>query len=298
MCLVQFDFSCKDDLYQLYSDMPELPEVETTKRGIAPHVRDKKIQRVDVRQTQLRWPINVDLDRTLSGKILKNISRRAKYLLLEFENGYVLIHLGMSGCLCFVNPEFVQIKHAHVDFVFEDNLILRFIDPRRFGAVLWLGDNPRTHSLICRLGPEPFSSEFNGEYLFDISRGKTRSVKSMIMDQHVVTGVGNIYATEVLFLAGIHPTKAAGDLDLEACNRLCQQVQIVLQQAIAKGGTTLRDFAKADGKPGYFQQQLFVYGRKNLPCIRCKQILEEVKVNNRSSVYCRVCQPLDAIYTP
>ena len=271
--------------------MPELPEVETTKRGLAPQIVGKTIHCVVVRQPRLRWPINLDLNHQLSGASVQTITRRAKYLLFAFQSGSLLIHLGMSGHLCIVDAQRAPSTHAHVDFVFKHGKILRYIDPRRFGAILWLGADYLSHPLLHKLGPEPFAAAFHGSYLFERSRGKTRSIKNMLMDQQIVTGVGNIYATEALFAAKIHPARPAGELSLADYQRLCTQVKQILEQAVAQGGTTLRDFAKADGKPGYFQQQLRVYGRNGLPCVHCQQTLEMIKLNNRASVYCRVCQP-------
>ncbi len=270
--------------------MPELPEVETTRRGITPHIIRQKIQQVIVRQPKLRWPIPEDLAQLLANAFLLNIERRAKYLLFKFETGYVLIHLGMSGSLRIIDTNAPVEKHDHIDFVFYNNKTLRLTDPRRFGAVLWLGESPYLHSLLNKLGPEPFSDTFNGNYLYQLSRGRKLVVKQFIMNQQIVAGVGNIYANEALYLSGIRPSLAAGRISCKRYQNLSEHIKKVLQQAITQGGTTLRDFVGSDGKPGYFKQQLNVYGRSGLPCPKCTQSLKEVKIGNRSTVFCENCQ--------
>ncbi len=270
--------------------MPELPEVETTCRGIAPHIQHKHVTDVIIRQSGLRWPVPNDLKQQLIGHPVNEISRRGKYLLLHFVNGTVIIHLGMSGNLRIVTPDQPVKKHDHVDIVFTDNTILRFNDPRRFGCVLWTEQPVEQHSLLSKLGPEPLSDNFNVEYLHQQAKGKKTAVKSLLMDSHVVVGVGNIYANEALFMAGIHPTRAAGRISLTRYKVLTDKIKIVLRQAIEQGGTTLKDFVNEAGKPGYFQQQLNVYGRVNQPCINCQQTLKEIRLNNRSTVYCPHCQ--------
>ncbi|ARU54445.1 MAG: bifunctional DNA-formamidopyrimidine glycosylase/DNA-(apurinic or apyrimidinic site) lyase [Pseudomonadales bacterium] len=269
--------------------MPELPEVETTKRGIAPHILSKSVTDVCIRQPKLRWPIPDDLAERLNQARLLNIHRRAKYLLLQFDPGWLLIHLGMSGSLRIVDPNQLPEKHDHVDIHFA-NTVLRFRDPRRFGAVLWLGDTPEDSPLLSKLGPEPLAEAFNGDYLYARSRGKTATVKQFIMDQAVVTGIGNIYATEALFLSGIKPTRAAGQISRERYQKLSQNAKSILEKAIDQGGTTLKDFVGSDGKPGYFKQELLAYGRKGLPCVTCETELTEVRLGNRSTVYCKRCQ--------
>jgi len=270
--------------------MPELPEVETTRQGITPHIIKQKIQSVIIRQPKLRWPVPEDLPQILANTILHEIKRRAKYLLFDFGSGYTLIHLGMSGSLRIVETNDVAEKHDHIDFVFQNKRTLRLTDPRRFGAVLWLGKSPYLHSLLNKLGPEPFSENFNGQYLHKLSRNRKLTVKQFIMDQQVVAGVGNIYANEALYLSGIRPSLAAGRISCKRYQNLSEQINNVLKQAIEQGGTTLRDFVGSDGKPGYFSQQLNVYGRSELPCPKCSQALKELKIGNRSTVFCQNCQ--------
>ena len=270
--------------------MPELPEVETTRRGIAPHIEGRSLVRVLVRQPQLRWPVpEADLQQLPPARLV-SVQRRAKYLLLEFGKGTVLLHLGMSGSLRIVEQQEAVGRHDHLDLLFDNDLTLRLTDPRRFGAVLWLGASPREHPLLAKLGPEPFSDEFTGSYLYDRSRSRKLPVKQFIMDQQIVTGAGNIYASEALFHSGIRPTRPAGRISLLRYQRLADAIKETLAQAIALGGTTLRDFVGSDGKPGYFQQQLHVYGRTGLPCNRCGRPLQETRLGNRSSVYCSHCQ--------
>ena len=271
--------------------MPELPEVETTRRGIASHITGKRVSALTVRHPTLRWPIPTDLMQHLHGQVLHNIDRRAKYLLFNFESGCLLIHLGMSGSLRLITTDTPPAKHDHVDIVFEPNCILRYTDPRRFGAILWLGQNPEQHALLKKLGPEPLSDAFTGEHLFKLSRNRKLAVKQFIMDQSIVTGTGNIYANEALFASGIRPTCAIGSISLAQYQILATHIKHILTAAIAQGGTTLRNFTDSDGKPGYFKQQLHVYGRTGLPCSQCQEILQEVRISGRSSVFCAHCQP-------
>lgn len=270
--------------------MPELPEVETTVRGISPHIIGLRISGVIVRHYQLRWPIPDDLSHLISKRKLARITRRAKYLLFHFEHGVLLIHLGMSGSLRLVTPNTKLAKHDHLDLEFDHLWCLRLNDPRRFGAVLWLGPEPVQHPLILKLGIEPLSNAFTGRYLYQKSRQKQQAVKLYIMDQSIVTGVGNIYANEALFRAGIHPKRAAGRIALKRYQRLSEEIKHTLNSAIQAGGTTLRDFVGGDGKPGYFQQQLYVYGKAGQPCPQCLTPLKEIRLSNRSSVYCGACQ--------
>lgn len=272
------------------SPMPELPEVETTCRGIAPHIEGKIIRHVIVRQPKLRWPVPESLAQALTGQCIQSVSRRAKYLLLAAHSGTVLLHLGMSGSLRIQSADQAVGKHDHVDFVFDDGTVLRFNDPRRFGAVLWTTQPVAEHPLIKDLGPEPLLADFNGELLYALSRNRKVAVKSFIMDSHIVVGVGNIYANEALFMSGILPTRHAGKVSLARYQKLAECIAVVLRQAIEQGGTTLRDFVNEAGKPGYFQQQLRVYGRAGLPCISCKQPLTEIRIANRSTVFCSACQ--------
>ncbi len=270
--------------------MPELPEVETTRRGIAPLLEGQRLNRIIVRQQQLRWPVPTDLADHLVQNRLIEITRRAKYLLFRFEAGVLLIHLGMSGSLRIVSEDNNAGKHDHVDFVFRNGRTLRLTDPRRFGAVLWLGREPDTHPLLNKLGPEPLSEQFTSDWLYNRSRNRTIAVKQFIMDQRTVTGVGNIYANEALFTAAIRPSTAAGKLSRRRYQHLAQAIKTTLHAAIKQGGTTLRDFVGGDGKPGYFQQQLNVYGRAGLPCPNCRTPLKEIKQSGRSTVFCTHCQ--------
>lgn len=271
--------------------MPELPEVETSRRGIAPHIRGKTFKQVVIRQAQLRWPVPVAiLNQALPGQRLIEVDRRGKYLLLKTATGTILLHLGMSGNLRITHPNTELKKHDHIDFVFSDGTILRFNDQRRFGAVLWTDSQPEHHALLADLGPEPLSGQFTAEYLLSRSRERRLPLKSLIMDSHVVVGVGNIYASESLFLAGLHPNRPAGDLNLSDCERLVDAVKTILQWAIDQGGTTLRDFLNHQGKPGYFQQSLSVYGRKDQPCINCAQPIRQLKIGQRASYFCQNCQ--------
>ncbi len=270
--------------------MPELPEVETTCRGIRPHIVRQTIDAVIIRQHQLRWPVPDDLPRCLPNQPVIEVSRRAKYLLLTFPTGTLLLHLGMSGSLRIVDPQIVAGKHDHVDFVFHHRKILRFNDPRKFGAVLWTTDPIAHHPLLRNLGPEPLSTEFTGDYLHQQAQKRTMAVKNFIMNNAIVVGVGNIYASEALFLAGIHPNRPAGRIALKRYRKLADSIQAVLTQAIAQGGTTLKDFVNEQGKPGYFQQSLNVYGQSGHPCPHCHNPIQSVKIGQRSSFYCSRCQ--------
>ncbi|WP_394753404.1 bifunctional DNA-formamidopyrimidine glycosylase/DNA-(apurinic or apyrimidinic site) lyase [Crenothrix sp.] len=271
--------------------MPELPEVETVCRGVAPHIIGQTIQKVIVRQPSLRWPVPSTLGNSLTGVTVQSVSRRAKYLLIATDQGTLIIHLGMSGSLRIVDSQQALKTHDHIDFVFADNIIMRYNDPRRFGAVLWTNEPIGEHKLLKDLGPEPLLIYFTGEYLHTQSKNRKVPVKSFIMDSHVVVGVGNIYANEALFMAGIHPLKHAGQISLAEYNKLSDCIRTALANAIQQGGTTLRDFVNEAGKPGYFQQQLRVYGRAGLPCVSCQQLLQEVRLSNRSTVFCVSCQP-------
>jgi formamidopyrimidine-DNA glycosylase len=269
--------------------MPELPEVETTLRGISPHIIGRDITEVVIRQPRLRWPIPEELSKKIAQQTLLSISRRGKYLLFEFATGHALIHLGMSGSLRIVEKNIPPSVHDHVDWVF-DNIVLRYHDPRRFGCVLWIEENPLQHKLLASLGPEPLLNEFTAEYLFARSRKRKQPVKQFIMDSHLVVGVGNIYANESLFMAKIKPLRKAGALTRTQCELLVTKIQQVLARSITQGGTTLRDFVGGDGKPGYFKQQLLVYGRGGEPCVDCGKALKEIRMADRSTVYCVDCQ--------
>ncbi len=269
--------------------MPELPEVETTRRGIAPHCEGQRISKVTVRNASLRWPVPADLAQRLEGEIIRTVDRRAKYLFLNLDAGTVIVHLGMSGSLRIIADQAPPLTHDHIDVQLHNGVVLRFNDPRRFGCWLW-SDAAEAHPLIANLGPEPLSPEFNGPMLYRLSRGKKTPVKSFVMDNHVVVGVGNIYANEALFKAGIHPRRQAGRISLDRYHLLAEAIRETLSAAILMGGTTLRDFVNSDGKPGYFAQSLLVYGRTGEPCPECQAVLKEIRMNNRSTVYCPRCQ--------
>jgi len=269
--------------------VPELPEVETTRRGIAPYCEGQTVSQVTVRNGSLRWPVPEDLAEQMEGQVIRTVDRRAKYLFLNLDHGTAIVHLGMSGSLRVITDSTPEQKHDHIDLVLHSGVILRFNDPRRFGCWLWSG-SAATHPLIANLGPEPLSPEFNGRMLFQLSRGKNTPVKSFIMDSHVVVGVGNIYANEALFKAGIHPRRKAGRISFDRYQRLVEAIRETLSAAILMGGTTLRDFVNSDGKPGYFAQSLLVYGRSGEPCPECEAPLKEIRMSGRSTVYCSRCQ--------
>jgi formamidopyrimidine-DNA glycosylase len=269
--------------------MPELPEVETTRRGIAPHISGKRVKALYVRQPKLRWPVP-DTIHQAEGKKLQAVERRGKYLLFRFNNGTIIAHLGMSGSMRITQKDEPPLFHDHVDMVCGDGTTLRYCDPRRFGAWLWTEDDPLHHPLIEKLGPEPLTDEFNVDYLLAKAKGRKSSIKTFIMDSHMVVGVGNIYANEALFMAGVHPKRAAGRVSRARYEKLVQAIKTVLTDAIDMGGTTLRDFVGGDGKPGYFQQTLRVYGRAGELCRSCNTALTEVRIGQRSTVYCKLCQ--------
>ena len=269
--------------------MPELPEVETTRCGIIPHIKGRKISTVVVRQRKLRWPIPHNLKQLLKNQHINDIQRRAKYLLFAMENGTIILHLGMSGSLRIVPSHTPPQKHDHADFVLGEK-ILRFHDPRRFGAILWTRHDPLQHKLLRTLGPEPLSDGFNGQYLYAQAASRKVHVKSFIMNSHTVVGVGNIYASEALFLSGIHPQRAAGKVSKSRYECLARNIKSVLNAAIDVGGTSLRDFVSAEGKPGYFTNQLNVYNKKGQPCPVCKTAIQVRRVGQRSSFFCTQCQ--------
>lgn len=272
--------------------MPELPEVETTLQGIKPALSGQTVETAIIRHPKLRWPVPRTLPALLSGQKILSARRRAKYLLLEFQKGTLVIHLGMSGCLRLLPPPSPPAgKHDHVDIVLRQGTVLRYCDPRRFGAILWTSEPPEKHPLLSSLGPEPFDRSFSGQYLLEKAKGKTVAIKPFIMNNRIVVGVGNIYATEALYLAGIHPATPAGYLSIQSLRRLASVIRRVLSAAIKKGGTTLRDFARADGKPGYFSQTLKVYGRTGLPCVRCKTTVQAMQLGQRNTAFCPHCQP-------
>jgi formamidopyrimidine-DNA glycosylase len=270
--------------------MPELPEVETTRRGVEPYSRGAVVTRLAVRESRLRWPVPEMLPGLLKGQKINAVERRAKYLLFHTAAGSLLVHLGMSGSLRVVlTPDEAPGRHDHIDLLLDSGACLRFNDPRRFGCFLW---QPRgqLHPLLSHLGPEPLSQDFHGEVLYQRSRGRSGPVKNFIMDGKVVVGVGNIYANEALFLSGIRPDRAARRISRNRYERLAENIKQVLTNAISQGGTTLRDFVGGDGKPGYFAQQLYVYGREGQDCKICGGQLRERRLSQRSSVYCVTCQ--------
>lgn len=268
--------------------MPELPEVETSRLGILPHLKDRYIKEIIIRQPKLRWPVDAALNACRGNKIL-DVQRRAKYLLVKLSEGWIVIHLGMSGRLRIVTSSDNIGKHDHIDLVMEGNVILRYTDPRRFGAWLWcehLSDLPQ----LQRLGPEPLLDEFTASYLLEQLKRRKIPIKNAIMHSQIVVGVGNIYASESLFMAQIHPEKPASELSETECERLVTAIKTVLRCSIAQGGTTLKDFLQSDGKPGYFVQQLRVYGKANQGCPACKHTIKAKKIGQRTTFYCSVCQ--------
>ena len=268
--------------------MPELPEVETTRSGVAPLIVGSTLTAVRVREPRLRWP--VDLPADLPGQRLQRLERRAKYLLFGFENGWLILHLGMSGSLRVLPVGTPYLKHDHLDLVLDEQRSLRLNDPRRFGSVHWQQGDPATHWLLKNLGIEPLDTEFDGAYLKSRARGRRVAVKNFIMDGRVVVGVGNIYANEALFLAGIRPTVAANRVSAAGYAELAGRIRHVLAAAIQMGGTTLRDFVNQDGNPGYFKQSLNVYDRAGLPCVVCGTPLTAIRLGQRATVFCRKCQ--------
>lgn len=269
--------------------MPELPEVETIRRGLAPLIANQRVARLTVREKRLRWPIASGLDRSVEGQQIRSIGRRAKYLLLELETGYLVIHLGMSGSLRYLEEATPPLKHDHYDIHLAGGGLIRYNDPRRFGS-LHLTPSPETHPLLRALGPEPLSSDFNGDYLWRQSRGRKVGIKQLIMNGRIVVGVGNIYANEALFGAGIRPTRPAGRIARHRIDRLCTEIRAVLEAALLSGGTTLRDFVGSDGRPGYFRQSLSVYERAGLACLRCGDTIRRRVIGQRASYYCPACQ--------
>ena len=268
--------------------MPELPEVETTKNGISPYLKGFTIERIVVRQPKLRWSVSPELTQISQQKVTA-LSRRAKYLIIHTEQGYIIGHLGMSGSVRIVPHNSPIDKHDHLDIVMNNGKLMRYNDPRRFGAWLWTANLEEFH-LFLKLGPEPLSEQFNADYLFNKSRQKTTAIKTFIMDNAIVVGVGNIYANESLFLCGLHPSKATGKLTNAQCELLVSTIKQVLSNAIEQGGTTLKDFLQPDGRPGYFAQQLLVYGNKDKPCPKCGAKIESLVIGQRKSFYCPKCQ--------
>ncbi len=295
--------------------MPELPEVETTLRGIAPHLQHQSVSDVVIRNPNLRWPIPDDLPQLLRGHTVRGLQRRAKYLLIQFDHGTLILHLGMSGSLRILPHGTPPEKHDHFDLVLGNGKLMRLRDPRRFGAVLWHEGDVFKHPLLAHLGPEPLTVgaasaakilrqqagsyniespgkqyDFDADYLYNATRSRSAAIKLAIMDNRVVVGVGNIYANEALFRAGIRPQLAANKLSRPRCALLVQSIQEVLREAIQQGGSTLRDFIHSDGSSGYFQQHYFVYGRAGEACKRCGAPIKQIKQGQRSSFYCASCQ--------
>jgi len=270
--------------------MPELPEVETTRRGIRPALRGRTITAFALREPRLRWPVDPDLVRELPGQYVRDVRRRAKYLLIDLDRGTLIAHLGMSGSLRVLPPAAVLKTHDHYDLLLDSGRCLRFNDPRRFGSLVYVRGAPDAHPLLAGLGPEPLGKDFDGDYLSSLARGRRVSIKQFLMDQRVVVGVGNIYASEALFCAGIHPRRAAGRVSAARLDRLVESVREVLGEAIRQGGTTLRDYVSADGSPGYFRQKLYVYERSGEPCRRCGAAVRHLVQGQRSTYFCPGCQ--------
>jgi formamidopyrimidine-DNA glycosylase len=270
--------------------MPELPEVETTRRGLLPHVVGRSIQDVVVRNPNLRWPVPRDLRRRLRGERVRDVRRRGKYLLFDLPRGHLLVHLGMSGRLTVVPARSAPRKHDHVDLVLDDGRALRYHDARRFGAVLWLDSPAEDHALLSGLGLEPLEASFSGDALRARAKGRRVSIKQFLMNSAIVTGVGNIYASEALFHAGIHPSRSAGGISRPRWERLAKSIRSTLESAIDSGGSTLRDFVTIDGRPGEFQHRHAVYGRAGKACPTCKGKIRSLRQGQRSTFYCPRCQ--------
>jgi formamidopyrimidine-DNA glycosylase len=272
------------------SFMPELPEVETTRRGIAASLAGRRIVSVVVRERRLRWPLPRGFERSLEGRRISSVRRRAKYLLIDTDGGTLIAHLGMSGSLRVLDAGTAAVGHDHVDLVLDSGRCLRFNDPRRFGCLQWVEGDPGDHPLLARLGPEPLDDGFDGDTLWRAARGRRVAIKPFIMNAQVVVGVGNIYASEALFGAGIRPGTQARRVSRERMAALAKSIREVLSEAIKVGGTTLRDYVNPDGMPGYFRQKLFVYERAGEPCRKCRMPIRHVVMGQRSTYYCPVCQ--------
>jgi formamidopyrimidine-DNA glycosylase len=270
--------------------MPELPEVETTRRGLEPHLAGQTILRLTIHDHRLRWPVDARLPQILAGQRVESVERRAKYLLLRLTQGTLLWHLGMSGSLRVVPTDLPADAHDHIDLALTSGQTVRFNDPRRFGSLIYVTGNPLIHPLLAKLAPEPFDAAFDAQYLWNISRRRKISVKQLIMNGHVVTGVGNIYASEVLFQSGIRPRRPGRSLTRAEAARLVAAIRKVLNKAIRVGGTTLRDYVNPDGNPGYFRQKLFVYERAGEACRNCETLIRSFTQGQRSTYYCPTCQ--------
>ena len=270
--------------------MPELPEVETTRRGIEPSLRGRRIVALEVRDRRLRWPLPRGLERRVTGRRILGVRRRAKYLLIDTDGGTLIAHLGMSGSLRVVGAGAPIRTHDHFDLVLDSGRCLRFNDPRRFGSLHWVAGDPSSHPLLARLGPEPLGPDFDGDYLWSRARGRRVAIKLFIMNSQVVVGVGNIYASEALFRAGIRPGTQARRVSRERMRALAAAIREVLSEAIAVGGTTLRDYVNPDGTPGYFRQKLYVYERAGEPCRCCGTPIRHYVQGQRSTYFCPTCQ--------
>lgn len=270
--------------------MPELPEVETTRRGVAPLLAGRRVSGVNIRDPRLRQPVPPTLPRRLQGLRLTAVERRGKYLLFRFEPGTLIVHLGMSGSLRVVAPDTALKKHDHVEIIFDSRYSLRLHDPRRFGLMVWTDQAPENHALLRRLGPEPWDTAFNAATLYQRARGRRAAVKNFIMDSRIVVGIGNIYASEALYRARVHPNRGAGRISRERYARIVAAVREVLEDALTAGGTTLRDFVNSDGEPGYFRLQLKVYGRAGEACACNTGVIRQRTIGQRSSFYCPRCQ--------
>ncbi|MDN5751685.1 MAG: bifunctional DNA-formamidopyrimidine glycosylase/DNA-(apurinic or apyrimidinic site) lyase [Nitrosospira sp.] len=270
--------------------MPELPEVEVIRRGVAPHLQGRRLVGATVRNQNLRWPVPHDLGRTLCGLEIGEVMRRGKYLLFDCGKGTLILHLGMSGSLRLLPADTPPQKHDHVDLVLDNGMILRLKDPRRFGAILWETTDVTRHALLAQLGPEPLTTAFNGNLLYKKTRGRSAGIKEVLMNSRIVAGIGNIYASEALFRARIDPTTAAGRIGVRRYEKLARAIKETLNLAIEAGGSSLRDFVNSDGNPGRFQQQYWVYRRTGQPCRKCGAAITQTRQGQRSSFYCSHCQ--------
>lgn len=270
--------------------MPELPEVETTRRGIVASVSGRVIERIVVREPRLRWRVPRELPVAAAGQRVRDLRRRAKYLLFDLEHGTMILHLGMSGSLRLIPYAAAPLLHDHVDIVLDSGICLRFNDPRRFGSLLWTTDDPLSHPLLKSLAPEPLSEQFDGAYLAQAAKGRRVAIKQLLMNSQLVVGVGNIYASEALFRAGIRPRRLAGRIKRVEFEALANSVKAVLHDAIRAGGTTLRDYVNPEGMPGYFRQQLYVYERGGEPCRLCRTPIRHFVQGQRSTYFCPQCQ--------
>jgi formamidopyrimidine-DNA glycosylase len=270
--------------------MPELPEVETVRRGLAPLLAGRRVAQATVRNRDLRWPVALDLEQQLREQVIERVDRRGKYLLICCSGGTLIVHLGMSGSLCVLPAKAPPGKHDHVDVALDDGTLLRFNDPRRFGSLHWVELDPLAHPLLAALGPEPLAPGFDGDWLYAATCRRKAPIKHVLMDSHVLAGIGNIYANEALFRAGIHPARRARRISLARCRLLAEAIRRTLELAVAAGGSTLRNFVDATGSPGYFQQQYAVYGRAGQPCRQCGGPIRNMRQGQRSTFYCPNCQ--------